>query len=333
MIVYSSEKKFESYWNYLVDKNEIIPPFYSFNSQNFYAQRPLDEGKILKDKSFILIWENEPMITFRGATVENNGKIDLIAYEIPCISIENKEKLTTSVGKKFLKEFDRISGEVNGLIRCRDFLIDGELSTLSRHLLSKGAIPIPKFSKVINLNKDELTLRSQIRKSYGSLINWGLRELNPLIFDVSNITWQHMNEFRELHIREAGHETRSVESWRRQLDIVQANEAFVIFGYIDNHLVSAGFFMHNKSNCYYGVSASRRDMFEKPLFHALMWTAIIHAKKIGCHRFEVGEELFPNHLQDSLSGNKEMAISKFKTGFGGRTVCQLLLTQEIFQKI
>ena len=156
--------------------------------------------------------------------------------------------------------------------------------------------------------------------------------MKPQIFDVSNITWQHMNEFRELHICEAGRETRSAESWRRQLEIVQAGEAFVIFGCIDNNLVSAGLFMHNKSNCYYGVSASHRDMFEKPLFHALMWTAIIHAKKIGCRWFEAGTQLFPNHPQDAPPCNKELGISKFKAGFGGRTVCQLILTQERFQE-
>ena len=128
-----------------------------------------------------------------------------------------------------------------------------------------------------------------------------------------------MIEFRQLHIRESGRETRSKESWRRHLEMVQAGEAFVVFGHIDNNLVSAGLFTHSQANCYYQVSASRRDMFEKPLFHSLMWTAILHAKYLGCRWFEVGEQLYPNHPTDKPPTAKELGISEFKAGFGGKT--------------
>ena len=101
--------------------------------------------------------------------------------------------------------------------------------------------------------------------------------------------------------------------------MVQAGEAFVVLGEWKDNLVSAGFFLVSKTNCYYGSSASRRDLFEKPLFHALMWTAILHAKNLGCHWFEVGEQLFPNHPINKLPTKKELGISEFKAGFGGMT--------------
>ena len=70
--------------------------------------------------------------------------------------------------------------------------------------------------------------------------------------------------------------------------MVKAGDAFVVLGTNNKNLVSAGLFSHNKSNCYYWVSVSRRDLFEKPLFHAIMWKAILHAKEICCRWFEVG---------------------------------------------
>ena len=292
----------------------------------WYRQRPIDEGKSVQDRSFILILNDIPVIAFQGANVENQGKINLLAYEIPCISIENKAKLTAKISKIFIKEFEKASEEVNGYISCRDFLIDGELSTLSRHLLSKGAKITPIFSKVIDLNKDESTLKSHLRKSYRSLVNWGLRELQPQIQDSSNITWEHIKSFSELHKREAGRETRSKDSWRLQYEMVKAGEAFVVFGHLNNEVVSAGLFMHSNTNCFYGISASRRDLFKKPMFHSLMWLAILHAKKIGCSWFEVGEQLFPNHPSSEPPSKKELGISEFKAGFGGKTICKLLLT-------
>ena len=78
-------------------------------------------------------------------------------------------------------------------------------------------------------------------------------------------------------------------------------------------------FTHSKTNCYYQVSASRRDLFDKPMFHALMWTAILHAKKLGCRWFETGEQFFQNQPADRPPTQKELGISEFKAGFGGQT--------------
>ena len=48
-----------------------------------------------------------------------------------------------------------------------------------------------------------------------------------------------------------------------------------------------------------------------------MWRAIIYAKKIGCHWFDVGEQIFPNQNMNNLPTKKEIDISHFKAGFGG----------------
>ena len=164
---------------------------------------------------------------------------------------------------------------------------------------------------------EKSTKKSAIRKSYKSLINWGLKELHPQIYDKDNITWNHIESFRELHIRVAKRETRTKSSWEKQFEMVKNGDAFIIFGKINEQLVSAGFFMINGSNCYYGVSASRRDLFHKPIFHALLWKAIIFSREIGCRWFELGEQSFLNHPLNPRSTKKERAISEFKAGFGG----------------
>ena len=57
-------------------KSSNISPLYSIKCQRYYAQRPNDEGKIIKNKSFVLLWENDPIIAFCGATIRTNDKID-----------------------------------------------------------------------------------------------------------------------------------------------------------------------------------------------------------------------------------------------------------------
>ena len=319
LIVRNTDKAYNKSLVSLLEAQFWQSPQHTQSAFNYYCQQLEDEGISVNNLSFILHWENEPVIGFLCVELQDKSTANLDFYKPPSISIENRPALTTKAAKTFLKEIDRISEEVTDKMFYRDFVSNGELSCLSRHLLRKGAKASPVFSQVIDLTYSEADLKKDLRKSYNNLINRGLRELKPQVFGARELTWDHMLAFRQLHIREAGRETRSEESWRRQFDMVHAEEAFVVLGNLENEIVSAGFFVYSKTNCHYGSSASRRDLFEKPLFHALMWKAILHTKELGCRWFEVGEQLFLNHPADSPPTAKELGISEFKAGFGGQT--------------
>ena len=94
MIITNLEKSFNENFNRLLESQHWQSSMHTQSALRYYQERPLNEGKKVEDRSFILIWENEPVIAFRGATVETNGTIDLLAYEVPSISFENKVKLT-----------------------------------------------------------------------------------------------------------------------------------------------------------------------------------------------------------------------------------------------
>ncbi len=332
MIITSTDSGYQEALSALIGTQSWFHSAYTQSTLQYYRQRPADELAIVDDRSFLLEWEGRPVIAFQGAAVSRGDTTDLLAFEAPCNTIENKPLCSSNVVKRFLREFDRRSEVANGAIWYRDFLKDGELSFLSKHLLKKGATVSPIFSQVIDLDDERATKKASVRKSYASLINWGNRELQPMIYDASDISWDVMNQFRQLHIREAGTETRSEESWRRQLDMVLAGEAFVVFGRQGVDVVSAGFFSVSINHCCYGSSASRRDLFNKPLFHALMWTALLHAKKLGCRWFEMGERVFTNHPFTSPPSEKELGISQFKAGFGGETRTYLNIELKISKK-
>jgi len=174
------------------------------------------------------------------------------------------------------------------------------------------------FTQVIDLSGSEEELRARVRKSYKSLINWGEKNLSLTLRDQNSARVEDMEAFRLLHIEVAGLETRTPQTWKIQMKMIQENEAFLVLGYWDNALVTAAIFIHSPRYCYYGASASKRELFEKPLTHAVIWKAILHAKEIGCRWFEVGEQLFPAQTNSELSP-KEQKISAFKKGFGGST--------------
>ena len=71
-------------------------------------------------------------------------------------------------------------------------------------------------------------MKKSIRKSYHSLINWGLKKLKIEVHDKSNIKWETIDSFRILHIKEAKRETRSVGTWLKQFEAISNGLEFCV---------------------------------------------------------------------------------------------------------
>jgi hypothetical protein len=58
--------------------------------------------------------------------------------------------------------------------------------------------------------------------------------MNLHLLDAGNILQSDINKFRDLHIEVAGRESRNIQSWESQYQMVMGGEAFLIFGFIDD---------------------------------------------------------------------------------------------------
>ena len=216
-----------------------------------------------------------------------------------------------------------------------DQLYNNRLSFLGRYLLERGAIATPYLTQVINLTNENESLHANLRKSFKSLINWGKKNLKIEIINHKSITVDDIEKFRLLHLHAAGKETRSKKSWQLQYDMVVNHEAFLVLGELDQELVTGLFMLTSPRFCYYGISVSKRELFEKPMSHGLLWDSILHAKQMGCRKFEMGEHVFVNQANRVPYGTyaniaeitkpneKELNVCKFKQGFGGSTRVRL----------
>ena len=193
-----------------------------------------------------------------------------------------------------------------------DFLENG-LSLVSSMLLSKGYKATPYYTQIIDLTKSESELKAGVRKSYRSLIN-----KDHVTSDMHDIV-----PYKRLHEQVRG-VTRHSDTWHIQQKMIWQKEAFCLIQarfknmqnpLATNTIVEAGVLVYyNKDTAYYASGASTVDS------HALMWQAILKAKKLGCKKFEMGEQVFGE--------SKEANISKFKRGFGGITEVRLILEKE-----
>jgi len=315
-IVTCHEDAFPALWKRLWVRQPSRPPMYTSLAYAFYRQRPADEGATLVDHSFVVVDGDKPVAGMQAATVAVGGRLDLRAYEVPLMVMEDPDVIDRrNYRRHFLRHFETILPAGRGSVFSRDPLENGQLSFFTSYLLQNGGVCTPTFLQVLDLTVTEEELHRGIRKSYRSLVNWGERNLEIEILDSASQVEAGMAGFRTLHKEVAGRETRSPTSWQWQVEMIRAGEAFAVLARLEGRLVTAGFFMHTPSCCLYGSSASIREL-DKPLSHATLWTAILHARSLRCSSFEMGERLYPGQGTPSP---KELGISLFKGGFGGAT--------------
>tara|TARA_X000000950_G_scaffold289404_1_gene412951 strand:- start:17212 stop:18183 length:972 start_codon:yes stop_codon:yes gene_type:complete len=260
------------------------------------------------DKSFILLnKKKEPFFCF--FSVITDAKED---YDSFSVSFFIEKKIGIEEKKIIIQKIEDITNVENYIFCYRDFLHNQKSDLITDHLISKQFDKKLRYSKLIDLKKTEIELKKNLRRSFKSLINYGLKNFNLIIFNEKNITQEIFDKFRTLHIKESGRETRPKSSWDIQFKMIQNKNAFLIGSQINTEFVSFALFYLTDYLCSYGVSVSNRDLFNKPLSHSLVWLAILHAKKLGCEFFDLG---------DVISGDdntkKEENIQQFKNGFGG----------------
>lgn len=322
-IIRASDAEFPELWQRLFSQDALQYPL--LTPLDVEYQKEYARESRFEDISFLIEEKGEALMGARLARrVFPDGKKEISGFgrHIVFCEAQNLDPLQRDGAAGVVREELQEVLQANENVPVLFLEQYTALSPVGRVLLDSGAKATPRFSQIIDLTAPEAQLRSRIRKSYKSLINWGAKNLKLRLLNHSNITAEAMEQFRLLHIEVAGRETRSLRSWELQLEMVRQTEAFVVLGDLDGALVTAALFVHSPKFCYYGVSASKRELFEKPLGHIVLWTAILEAKKIGCRYFELGEQYFPNHGNPPPTP-KELNISAFKKGFGGETAVRL----------
>lgn len=206
---------------------------------------------------------------------------------------------------KVLKEQIQRLYNISPHITYMDYLEGGTVSAVAKFLLQKGATAKPYFTQIIDLTKTEAELHADVRKSYKSLLSKG---------DVKRVVGNAAEVMRILHLAMHGYTTRSLETWQIQQKMIDQGQAYIYADMPDFDFVSACLVYHNDIWAYYASGASLPETNS----HRTIYSAILWAKSLGCHFFEIGEQVF--------SGMEKLVnISKFKRGFGGKIHTRLMI--------
>ena len=317
-IVRAGMPGFESLWREW-HEDEVFYPLYQPKNVEYYKSYFAQSQFI--DCSFVLEEQGRTQAVFCVAVEVGVRGRSLSGFGLPiyCVDKTSGTPWRRTAHRQIREEFGRLIAEhsVSGA-RFRDLLPQGKISLLSHFFLGLGARATLEFVRVIDLSGAESDLHAQITKSNRSQVSWGMKNLELRVLNKDTIQRADIEQFRLLHIHASGKETRAPKTWDAQYDMITEGEAFAITASLNEEVVSAALFQCSQRWCYYGVSASKRELFDRPISHAVLWRAVLYAKGLGCQSFEMGAIKYPGHLETSPT-QKELGISTFKQGFGGQT--------------
>lgn len=318
-LIQATDVRFAPRWGELWADDPWQPPLYSALS-SAYSMEYASASRFV-DASCVIADMGRPLAAVSAAVnVLPSGERELSSFGRPILFLEHSQGTRRELDRAFevlKRHLEAVaSGQDVGRILYRQRTPG--ITRLGLYLLAAGATATPHLTQIIDLTCGYDALHTAVRRSYKSLINWGQNNLALRVLDAETIQWEDVAAFRALHVAPAGRETRSLRTWELQYEMVRSGEGFIVDGHLDGVLVTAALFSYSARCCYYSVAASRRDMFNKPLGHAVIWQAIRWCLDMGLSYFELGEQVFAGTPPREVA-EKEMAISAFKRGFGGVT--------------
>jgi RimJ/RimL family protein N-acetyltransferase len=325
-IIERQDPEFEAYWAALLRDHENPT---ALISQSHFDYRALYLGQTLeKQLCAVVVERDRPVVgtyfellrSRRGRSLDATATHSalILARDTPAPMRAGAE----GVLRKWLADA-AVASQIERMV-FRDQLIDGGLSPLAHWALDHGASVESEFTQIVDLTTDETTLWRGLTKSCQWAVNWGRKNMTLKV----RRDYQALEELRALHLEAAGGATRKAATWELQGEMMANDEAFVVTAELNGGpVVSAALFQLSHGHCYYGVSASDRQLFDKPLSHAIIWEAMRHTRERGCRRFCLGSQVWERfHWHLAAPSRKEVNISKFKRSFGGHSRPEFVIT-------
>ncbi|WP_157368711.1 GNAT family N-acetyltransferase [Algicola sagamiensis] len=320
MNIHTTESEsFARYWQMLLSEAENIAYYIQPEAQRYYAA--YFEINI-QDARVVVELGGEPIIGLAMTQHQKNG-ITYFGYAgLGAQLIVHRNASDTARKGAYKALIHHLESRLNENTPIRfEFheSVQNSLSPLALWLMKHQAESLPYFQQTIHLNVPLSEIKTNIRKSYKGEIKKGETLLSHHMTDHDNFQKGCIQAMQQLHLDVAGKKTRSDESWDSQERQIAAGEAFLIEGYLEEELVSAGLYLCSPTICYYGVGVYQREHFDKPLSHIQVWLALQEAQKRGCRVFDFGESFFAGQKKadGAIPNEKELHIADFKRGFGG----------------
>ena len=188
---------------------------------------------------------------------------------------------------------------------------DSPLSEIDNACIDHGATPNSHVHGIINLQNELPHIRSQLRESYRSLVNWGQRKIRTVYINTENPDKKEFDRYPAFHAKVAGSYHYSDDYWNIFWDEISNGRGELALGFLENGTLATGTLVVDAGETsYYASGVYERELFDKPLGHFPVFNSIARAAARGTTTYDLGE-IFPK----GATSEKELQIGFFKKGF------------------
>ena len=303
-------------WNTVLNASSYASVYHQFSNVDYYSA--YFQGENI---SFVLIEDHKPIAIFPIFAYRDKNEWKISSNSLGLISPLFICDIPKKSRKRLEKQFIEIIMLISKKLKLKKIMLFEHSYFLSNWFLlwlERADKDFITYQLAIDLQQSIESIKLDFRKSYKPLVNKALKEWDVKVCE-ENID-EVFEEFKDLHFEAAGKQTRSKESWSIQRKQIEDNEAFLVSVRDGNLLIGAGFFNFSRDMGAYSVGAYKRDLFDKPIGHAVQMIAIKQLKDLGCKTYILGEKAVA--LSSNVSSKKEASISHFKEGFAGYVFAQ-----------
>lgn len=318
------------FWENFLRVSNICKNFNPIYQRDFYLYQKeycISNKSLLSEKSF-LIFKNKKVVCgaiflLTKSPNTNNPEINF-GNNFPGIILISDEFSGDSIKvlQSKIHSLLELANKIIFTIPMNNILNKGYESILNKFKFTQEII----WSKSIYTNKKDEYLWRDIRKSYKSPINRGLKEQSFQIIDKFNLDEKKFKQIKDLHFKISGRKTRSDKSWDLQYSAIKNDSGFALtsFGEDKNDLYSAVYFYKTNHHAYYGTGLYT-DYSKKYLYgYSIIWKAIVYCLERNITLCELDDNVKFKWISDI--DKKLVDISFLKGGFGGNLSAKFIFS-------
>ena len=184
------------------------------------------------------------------------------------------------------------------------------LDFLSASLVAAGFEAELHFRAVVDLLSGPEAILADMRKGHRQQVRWGRNNFTISLVDQERSNFADFESYRALHAEVAGRVTRNEASWSAMCEAITSGVGRLVLSYFAGQLVGGTLILDSMNTAFYASGAYRRERFDKPLSHYLIYAAMISSAAAGNRWFDLGDVSLSPRMSD-----KERSITYFKRGF------------------
>ncbi|MBT3358865.1 MAG: GNAT family N-acetyltransferase [Rhodospirillales bacterium] len=194
----------------------------------------------------------------------------------------------------------------------------GSLGLIDKACLDRDGKPGLRIRAEADLELSGEELKSDLRSSYKSLINWGRDNIRLEYVNAANPDRLLLEKLSDFHAQTAGRIVHAQPTWDELFRQISIGHGEISMGFAqDGELVAGTMVIDEGPTALYFLAVYDRERFEKPIGHWPLFDAMVRAKNRGLRRFDLGEV----HARGTVEP-KEFNIGFFKKGFTSRLVTE-----------